>query len=98
MQLYLLVLLPESIHRLLVRGHRVPYVPEVEERIIAENKTSFMYRYLFYISIILIIILIIVVIRLRKRKKRAEAKLKALKEKELADSALTEKVQTDEKE
>lgn len=85
-------------HRLLVRGHRVPYVPEVEERIIAENKTSFMYRYLFYISIILIIILIIIVVRLRKRKKRAEAKLRQLKAKELAESAVKEKVEIDGKE
>lgn len=77
-------------HRLLIRGHRVEYVPEVEERIIAENKTSFTYRYLFYISLILILILTIVVIRLRKRKKNAEAQYKALKLKEDEDLKLSE--------
>lgn len=66
-------------HRLLVRGHRVDYVPEVEERIIAENKTSFMYRYLFYVSLILIIILLILVIYLRNKKKRAEKEYLSLK-------------------
>lgn len=66
-------------HRLLVRGHRVDYVPEVEERIIAENKTSFMYRYLFYASLILIIILLILVIYLRNKKKRAEKEYLSLK-------------------
>lgn len=66
-------------HRLLVRGHRVPYVAEVEERIIAENKTSFMYRYLFYISLVLILILLIIVIYLRNKKKKAEREYKRLK-------------------
>lgn len=63
-------------HRLLVRGHRVPYIPEVEERIIAENKTSFTYMYLFYISLILIFVLLLIVVRLRKKKRQIEKKLK----------------------
>lgn len=67
-------------HRLLVRGHRVAYVPELEERIIAENKVSFMYRYLFYISLVLIIILLAAVIYLRNKKKRAEKNYLKLKE------------------
>lgn len=66
-------------HRLLVRGHRVEYVPEVEERIIAENKTSFTYRYLFYASLILIIILLIIVVYLRNKKKKAEKEYLSLK-------------------
>ncbi|COG26731.1 class C sortase [Streptococcus pneumoniae] len=36
-------------HRLLVRGHRIPYVAEVEEEFIAANKLSHLYRYLFYV-------------------------------------------------
>lgn len=67
-------------HRLLVRGHRVDYVAEVEEQIIVENKVSFMYRYLFYASLVLIVILLIIVIYLRNKKKKAERdylKLKA---------------------
>lgn len=80
-------------HRLLVRGHRVDYVPEVEERIIAENKTSFMYRYLFYVSLILIIILLILVIYLRNKKKRAEKEYLSLKK-----ARIEKGVEEDEKE
>lgn len=69
-------------HRLIVRGHRVEYVQEVEERIIAENKTSFMYRYLFYIACGIIFLLLIWIILLRKRKKKIEKRLQDLKEKE----------------
>lgn len=65
-------------HRLLVRGHRIPYVAEVEERVIAENKTSFTYRYLFYISLVLILILLIIVVYLRNKKKKAEREFKRL--------------------
>ena len=67
-------------HRLLVRGHRVPYVPAVEEKIIAEQAASHMYRYLFYGSLLLIFILIILIFLLRKKKKQAEKKLKSLNE------------------
>ncbi|WP_444810947.1 sortase, partial [Streptococcus canis] len=35
-------------HRLLVRAHRVPYVKAVDEKLIAENKLSYLYRNLFY--------------------------------------------------
>ena len=69
-------------HRLLVRGHRVEYVKAVEERIIAENKTSHMYKYLFYLSLVLIIILIVIVIHLRKKRKKAEIKYRELQSKE----------------
>lgn len=66
----LLTCTPISIntHRLLVRGHRVEYVPEVEERIIEENKTNFAYKYLFYLSCVLIFILLIVIFILRNNK------------------------------
>lgn len=67
-------------HRLLVRGHRVPYVPAVEEKVIAEQAASHMYRYLFYGSLLLIFILIILIFLLRKKKKQAEKKLKLLNE------------------
>lgn len=69
-------------HRLLVRGHQVPYVPAVEERIIAENMTSNLFRYLFIISVFIIIVLIIIILRLRKRKKTIEKKYNILKDKE----------------
>lgn len=67
-------------HRLIVRGHQVPYVPEVDEKIIAENKTSFMYRYLFYISLVLIIILLLIIRALRRKKRQVEKSYKNLKD------------------
>lgn len=66
-------------HRLLVRGHRIPYVAEVEEEFIAANKLSHLYRYLFYVAVGLIVILLWIIRRLRKKKKQPEKALKALK-------------------
>ncbi len=65
-------------HRLLVRGHRVEYVPAVEERIIAENRTKFMYKYLFYAACFVIFILLFLIWTLRKKKKQVEKKYKRL--------------------
>lgn len=67
-------------HRLLVRGHRIPYVAEVEEEFIAANKLSHLYRYLFYVAVGLIVILLWIIRRLRKKKRQSERALKALKE------------------
>lgn len=61
-------------HRLLVRGHRVEYVKEVEERIIAENKISFLYKYLFYGSLVIIVILLFFIYKFWKKKKSLEGK------------------------
>lgn len=65
-------------HRLIVRGHRVEYIPSVEEKIIADNIASFQYRYLFYISLVIILILLILIFYLRKKKRKAERELKKL--------------------
>ena len=65
-------------HRLIVRGHRVEYVPEVEERIIAENIASFQYKYLFFGALAVIILLLIIILLLRKKKKRIEREMKLL--------------------
>ncbi|GAA0059638.1 class C sortase [Streptococcus canis] len=65
-------------HRLLVRAHRVPYVKAVDEKLIAENKLSYLYRNLFYASLVLIVILLFIVRQLRKKKKQAENKLEAI--------------------
>lgn len=70
-------------HRLLVRGHRVEYVPEVEERIIAENRTSFTYKYLFYGALAIIALLLFYLFLLRRKKKRAEQEIKAAKKRQL---------------
>lgn len=66
-------------HRLLVRGHRVDYVPAVEEAIIRENEVNFLYQRLFYASLALIAFLLYLVMKFRKRKKKAEEQLKKLK-------------------
>lgn len=55
---------PVNSHRLLVRGHRVEYVKEVDERIIADNKISFTYKYLFYLAIGVVVVLLLILINL----------------------------------
>lgn len=75
-------------HRLIVRGHRVPYVEAVEERIIADNKASFRYQYLFYLALIIIVILCIIMLINRRRMKAIKADLKDLSE----DSSDSEKI------
>lgn len=65
-------------HRLLVRGHQVEYIPEVEERIIKENESAYFYKYAFYATLgLLIFILFIQFVgfikkknKIRKNKKR----------------------------
>lgn len=66
-------------HRLLVRGHRVPYVPAVEEKLIADNIAAFQYKYLFYASLIVILLLLLIIRHLRKKKRRMEREVAALK-------------------
>lgn len=55
-------------HRLLVRGHRVPYQEGSEE---IDRQPNRLYIYLIGLGIILLILLLIILIR-RKRKKRAD--------------------------
>ncbi|MDD7593257.1 MAG: class C sortase [Peptoniphilaceae bacterium] len=66
-------------HRLLVRGHRVPYVAAVEEKLIADNIAAFQYKYLFYASLIVIVLLLLIIRHLRKKKRRVEREMAALK-------------------
>lgn len=56
-------------HRLIVRGHRVPYVPAVDEEAIRENRNNWIFRLLFFASLILILILIILILKLRRDNK-----------------------------
>ena len=65
-------------HRLIVRGHRIDYIPSVEEAQIKDNIAAFQYRYMFYAALAIIIILLILIISLRKKKKKAERELKKL--------------------
>lgn len=56
-------------HRLIVRGHRVPYVPAVDEELIRTNRANWIFRILFFVALFLILVLIIRLIRLRKQNK-----------------------------
>lgn len=67
-------------HRLLVRGHRIEYVPAVEEPLIAQNQANFLYRYLFYAMAVLTGMLLIVLLWQRKRRKDAEKELRRIKQ------------------
>lgn len=57
-------------HRLLVRGHRVPYVPEVKEEI---ERAKFNYKSLIVPGIILVIVMLIIYLYIRHRRRRYEA-------------------------
>lgn len=57
-------------HRLIVRGHRVPYDPAIDNKLIAENQTAFMYKYLFFGLGIYILIMIYLTLHYRKRVKK----------------------------
>lgn len=57
-------------HRLLVRGHRVPYVPEVKEEI---ERAKFNYKSLIVPGIILAIVMLIIYLYIRHRRRRYEA-------------------------
>lgn len=65
-------------HRLIVRGHRIPYDAPVEERAIAEHRASFLYKYLFYGAVALAILLLLGIILLYQKKQRYKKKLKAM--------------------
>lgn len=54
-------------HRLLVRGHRVPYVPEVKEEI---ERAKFNYKSLIVPGIILAVVMLIIFLYIRHRRRR----------------------------
>jgi len=56
-------------HRLLVRGHRVPYVPEVKEEI---ERAKFNYKSLIVPGIVLALVMLIIFLYIRHRRKRYE--------------------------
>ncbi|WP_205051915.1 class C sortase [Peptoniphilus gorbachii] len=56
--------------RLLVRGHRVPYVPEVKEQI---ERAKFNYKSLIVPGLILAIVMLIIYLYIRHRRRRYEA-------------------------
>lgn len=56
-------------HRLIVRGHRVPYVPAVDEELIRDSRNNWIFRTLFFAALGLIILLIILILKLRRDNK-----------------------------
>lgn len=72
-------------HRLIVRGHRVPYVPAVDEEHIRENRNNWIFRILFFASLILIIILIILIFKLRRDNKKYFKKISEISNKLIFD-------------
>lgn len=66
-------------HRLIVRGHRVPYVPAVDEELIRTNKANWIFRILFFVALFLIIVLIIRLIKLRRENKDYNKRLEEVR-------------------
>lgn len=67
-------------HRLIVRGHQVDYVAEIEERAIAENEAAYFYKYAFFatLGVLIFILFVLFVGWVKKRRaKRKAAKKKA---------------------
>lgn len=66
-------------HRLIVRGHRVPYVEAVEERAMEEYRATQMYKYLFYVTLaILVIVLLIILFKSLSNKKNKKHNKKSI--------------------
>lgn len=55
-------------HRLLVRGHRIPYVPEQKEE--AEDKAKFNYKDLIVPGFVILLLIIIIFIYIKRRRRR----------------------------
>lgn len=69
-------------HRLIVRGHRVPYVPAVDEELIRTTKANWIFRILFFVALVLIILLIIYLIKLRRDNKKYFRKIEDIKKRQ----------------
>lgn len=68
-------------HRLIVRGHRVEYVESVDEELIKDAKTNWIFRILFFLALIIIIILLFRIRKLRKDNKSTSKKIDDIKKK-----------------
>ena len=64
-------------HRLLVRGHRVPYDKAVDDQFVADNRKDLLYKYAFIAVVLLILLLAYGSWKYQKRLKLLEADLKA---------------------
>ena len=64
-------------HRLLVRGHRVPYDKAVDDQFVADNKKDFLYKYAFFVVIALILLLAYGSWNYRKKLRQLESDIRA---------------------
>lgn len=64
-------------HRLLVRGHRVPYDKAVDDQFVADNRKDLLYKYAFIAVVLLILLLAYGSWKYQKKLKLLEADLKA---------------------
>ena len=64
-------------HRLLVRGHRVPYDKAVDDQFVADNRKDLLYKYAFIAVVLLILLLAYGSWKYQKKLKMLEADLKA---------------------
>ena len=64
-------------HRLLVRGHRVPYDKAVDDQFVADNKKDFLYKYAFFAVIALILLLAYGSWNYRKKLRQLESDIRA---------------------
>lgn len=69
-------------HRLIVRGHRIDYIPEVEEPIIQDLSSNFIYKQAFIVLAVILLILLIAFIFLNRKAKRLERQLRAIARKQ----------------
>ena len=81
-------------HRLIVRGHRVPYVPEVEKKVIEEEKGKNLSvdKRLIILLIFVIIILLRFILDRRRKKKAAKREAERAKNIEMAKMKAQENV------
>ncbi|EEI82020.1 class C sortase [Anaerococcus tetradius] len=84
-------------HRLIVRGHRVPYVPAVDEELIRTTKANWIFRLLFFLALFLIIVLIVYLWRLRRDNKRYYSRIEEIKKRQEELLKKSKKVREDEK-
>lgn len=84
-------------HRLIVRGHRVPYVPAVDEELIRTTKANWIFRLLFFLALFLIIVLIVYLWRLRRDNKRYYSRIEEIKKRQEELLKKSKKVREDDK-
>ena len=84
-------------HRLIVRGHRVPYVPAVDEELIRTTKANWIFRLLFFLALFLIIVLLVYLWRLRRDNKRYYSRIEEIKKRQEELLKKSKKVREDEK-